>query len=436
MERIPPNSQEAERAVLGGLILDSRWYFEVASKVSTDDFYTMANRSIFEAISQLAERGYPVDAVLIFEELRQLGKEKHIESVAYLSTLTDDCLPSNCPRYAEEVHLLARRRRMIIAAHQVQFDGMDGKGDTEDYLQEARSAIVSVSDEKSDTNALLVRDTIDDTIRRATDADPGELFVPTGIRVIDEDFGGLASGLTTVIAGRPGMGKSTFLINVATAAALAGRHVYFLTLEDRSFFINCRLLARFADIDSMRIIQSRLNETEKLRLGHKRDIIAALPLTVDDGGPFTSDQARRRVAAHCARHKCDLVIIDHLSHVADKGDSEFQITTRAMRTFSEIPKECNVPLLLAAQLNRKVEERADKRPMMSDLRNSGEIEEKARAVWFLYRPHYYDKTKEDPNELFFIVGKANHGRTGEVKLWIDLPKMYIEDRSVRVSKDY
>ena len=430
-----PHNREAERAVIGGIILDPRWFHEVSANLRDGDFYLPGNRAIFSAIRSLVESDSPVDAVLIYAELQRAGTEKHIGNVAYISQLTDDCIPSHSVRYAKEVHDLARRRAMIVAGVQIQHSGLSGKGSVEDYMSESRTAVVSISDEKTDQRARLLSETIESAVLESTSDCESEYAVKTGLDIIDGYYGALYPRVLTVLAARPGMGKSTFLLNVATNAALSGKHVYFMSLEDDRYFIQCRLLARFSDVDSLKIIRRRLADSEKDAVRQKKDLVGCLPITIDDGGPFTSEQVCRRVVAHCVRNPCDLVVIDHLGHVADTGKSEYEIATKAVKVISDLPKQCNVPVLLASQLNREVEKRVEKEPTLSDLRNSGEIEQRARAVWMLSRPHYYDNTK-DPNELVFIVAKANHGITGKAKLWIDLPKMTVLDRSMPRSSDY
>ena len=429
-----PHSETAEKAVLGGLILDSRWYHEVSTVVSMDDFYLPVNRAIFSAIADLVKLKSPIDAVLIHGEMARADTSKLLKDVSYLAFLTDECIPSHCVMYAKEVHDLARRRAMIMAGIQVQHEGLAGRGTVDEYMASSRSVVVSIADEKTDTRALLVKDTISETISEATSGESGSRAVMTGLGVIDHYYGALYPRMLTILAARPGMGKSTFLLNVAANAALSGRHVFFLSLEDDRHFLQCRLLSRFADVDCMSIVRRRLSDEEKLKLQYKRDIVGSMPITIDDGGPFTSEQVVRRVNAHCAQHPCDLVIIDHLGHVSDTGKSQYEIATNAIKNLSDLPKQCNVPVLLASQLNREVEKRDSKEPTLSDLRNSGEIEQRARTVWFLYRPNAYNKDA-DQHELVFTVAKANHGITGKTSLWIDLPKMTIQDRTRGNSND-
>lgn len=425
--RVPPNSPDVERAILGGLILKPEYLCEVARVVSGKDFYIMANRFIYEAIEALFKDGSPVDAVTIYERMRQAGQEKSLPKGAiYISQLTDDIVPSNSIRYAEDLRKCSRRRAMIAAAQAVTDEGFDETKDPEEYIDRARRAIAEVADNNTESRIYTLEETIDDTLKDFLSDEAPDDIIKTGFHAFDSEFGGIMKAVTTVVAARPSMGKSTFLLNVAVNVANAGRRVLFVSLEDKRKILQARLLAKFSKIDSRKIIFRKLSFEEKMKVSSHRDLVACLPIHIDDGAPYTSEQIRNRVLSAHMRTPFDLVVVDHLHHVADRGKNEYETTSNAMKTLNEIPNETGTALLLAAQLNRDLERRENKEPTMADLRNAGKIEEAARLICFLHRPFKYDET-EDPHKLMAIVGKSNHGPTGKKLLRINLPTLDIQD---------
>jgi replicative DNA helicase len=254
-----------------------------------------------------------------------------------------------------------------------------------------------------------------------------EGLVPTGIDIVDEITGGLQPGLLTVLGGRPSMGKSAFALNVAMNAALADKKVLYITLEDVRSFTVRRLLARFADIDLQELALNRLGGDRARKCASMIEAVRKLankPIWIEDGAGLTSVAIRQIAAAHKNLHGLDLVIVDHLGEVADQGESLTAITEAAAKSARDMAKELDIPALLLVQLNRNLENRPDKRPNMADLRQSGAIEQVARAVWFLYRPGYYKAGCEEAPQCNLIVGKATHGKTGMLNLWCNLSRMY------------
>jgi replicative DNA helicase len=232
--------------------------------------------------------------------------------------------------------------------------------------------------------------------------------------------------MVTVIAGRPGMGKSAFLLNVGFNAAKAGRRVLFFSLEDTRFVAALRLLARLADMDLQALTLRRVREDHWRRLTDGAAAAYGLPLWVEDTAGLTTQQMHRIAAAHQAKHGLDLVIVDHLDEAGDNtGENETANTSARARGLRNLAKNLHVPMLLAHQLNRDLEKRADKRPQLSDLRQSGVVEAVARAVWFLYRPFVYSGDTNEEHVLELIVAKTNHGRPGTIRLWCDMSRMFM-----------
>lgn len=254
-------------------------------------------------------------------------------------------------------------------------------------------------------------------------------LVPCGIGPLDDCTGGFPAGLVTVIAARPSMGKSAFVLNCIANIANAGRKVLFASIEDTADRVSTRVLSRFGGVDSERLAQGRkLDIVEIERLQHALTTVAANNVWIDDS-PGQSVASISRVAKRLAnKGNCDILFVDHLGELTN-DDKAYASTSANVRALASLAKRLNIPVVLVVQLSRAVEQRVDKTPMLSDLRDSGRIEEVARNVWLLFRPAYYDAA-QDPHSLIVIVAKATHGRTGRKTLDIDLSRMAISARTI------
>jgi replicative DNA helicase len=424
MSRIPPYNEYAEKAVLGAIILRPSEYHACRRIVCADDFYMGKNRSVFSAIEAIMERGDAVDAVTIHTQTKAV-KGWDVEPI-YLSTLTDDCLPSHGERYAGIVRALSRQRAVISAGQEIVADGYNLHEDPEEYVRRARQAIISACEDNRAQSARPVSETIGEAVSSSMLDEPPKGVIMTGIPSMDSRFGGLWPGLMCVLAARPAMGKTALALNIAVNAALTGKKVLFVSLEDIAILLQYRIIARFANVDSRKIRDRNLSPDERSRILGVMDRIASLPLWIDDQGGKTSDDVRRSVLAHADRNGVDLVVVDHLQHMADKARDSYTATTNAVRTMGEVPKEIGRPLLLLCQLNRGIEKRTDRIPTMSDLRDSGKIEEVARMILFANRPIEYDKTA-NPYMMNIVCSKNTHGVTGMVDVHADMAHMHITD---------
>lgn len=426
--RIPPYNMEAEVAVLGSIIMNNR-SMELLGGLEVEHFYVEANRRIFGAIVYLSSKGQPVDHVTLGSCLMERGDLDKVGGAMGLNDLTKDVVTTaNVGHYAVIVKKLSVLRKMIYVARDIASEGFRiGAEEAEDFLANARSSITIAADGLGISKGPVY---IDDELKEVfNDLETGEEprgLVKTGLGPIDRSTGGLWPGILTICAGRPGMGKSAFILNIATNAALAGYKVLYVTLEDVRKFVVLRMLSRFADIDLQDLILRRIDKNKWKDLQSAANSLSGnKPLWIEDASGLTSKAIRQLSASHKNLHGLDLLVVDHLGEVSDTGENETSITTNAARAFRDIAKELNIPVLLAHQLNRKVEERTDKRPNLGDLRQSGAIEAIARFVWFLYRPGYYKQDGENDNDLQLIVAKASHGVTGTLRLWCDLSRMYI-----------
>jgi replicative DNA helicase len=322
---------------------------------------------------------------------------------------------------------MSTARRIVHAAQSICVDGLSGITDINRFVADSRKGISEACGMFGTERG--VAQTMDNDLRRVWSdvvekKQPAGL-IPTGISTLDRVSGGLWPGVLTVLAGRPGMGKSAFVLNIATNAALSGKRVLYITLEDTRYFVAVRLLARFAKLDNITLTMRAVRDDQQRALLDGYNRACGLPLWVDDVRGLSSAEIRSRVMAHKDKHGIDLLVLDHLAEIREDAESETAIVSQAARGCADLVSELDIPGLLAHQLNRKVEDRADKRPTLADLKQSGKVEEVARAVWLLYRPGYYEENGEDRRDLWAIVAKANHGKTGVAKCWANLAEMYI-----------
>ncbi len=429
--QIPPNDEKAERAVLGSLILDNDCVPCVHGILSGLDFYHGRHRIIFECIIALHEQAAPIDEIMLGRELERREEMKLIGGRDYIADIVNDVVTSaNVEHYAGLVHDLSQRRGMITVGREIADGGYRQEIDTAGYLSESRSRVLAMADQSNGIcGALPIHETINEAHEEALRQTEPEGLVRTGIGPIDREFGGLWPGLLTVLASRPSMGKSMLAVNIAVNAALANKKVLLVSLEDTRRFVQWRMMARLGEVALDRIVKRELSSKDTQNLEKARKMIACLSLWIDDNGDMSSEQIRRLALSHVDKLDLDLVVIDHLGHVHEKGKDLYESTTRAVRTIANIPKERDIPVLLLHQLNRASLHRENREPRLNDLRQSGEVEQLARVVWLLHRPAYYETKGADPNEMALIVAKNSHGKTGRVKLHCDMARMYVNGES-------
>ncbi len=426
--RVPPYDQGAEAAVLGSVLLNNEALARVLPIVAPGHFYVESSRRIYQSMIDISRSGKPVDIVTLGNHMMQLGQLERVGGAMAFNDLTDAVSTiANVEHYAKLVRSHAVVRKIIYASMEISAKGYSGINDVPAYVEEANRAMLLASQGLDVGNGPQhIDETLIEIFGELENGEEPRGMVKTGIGPIDSVTGGLWPGLLTVVAGRPAMGKSSFVLNIATNVALNGKKVLYVTLEDARKYVVMRMLSRYADIDLADLSLRKVKDDELRRLVDASNKLSGKkPIWIEDTTGLSSSAIRQIVISHKMYHGLDLVIIDHLGEVNDEGDSDTQITSNATKAFRDLAKDLDIPVLLASQLNRKVEERKDKRPILSDLKNSGKIEEAARVVWFLYRPGYYESDGEDWRELELLVSKANHGKTGTLRLFSDLSRMHV-----------
>lgn len=421
--RVPPHSLEAETSVLGAILLNNEVLSNVAEILDRDDLYRSGHRVVFNVMLELFEKGEPVDLVTVTERLRHQGLLEKAGGAAYLSTLTNQ-VPSvgNADHYARIVRERAILRKLIWVATEIASEGYGAEADTEEYLDRAEKAIFEVTARQVKPSFTPVKEILRDTFTRIE-----ELFerqdsvtgVPTGYHELDQLTAGLQPSDLVIIAARPAMGKTSFVLNVAQhAAAKAGAPVGFFSLEMSKEQLVMRMLCSEAKVDSHRLRRGKLRDSDWPKLTRAAGALAEAPIYIDDTPAVSTLELR----AKCRRLKSEaglsLVIVDYLQLMRGNGkhDVREQEISEISRTLKALAKELHVPVVALSQLNRGVESRADKRPMISDLRESGAIEQDADVIMFIYRDEVYNKESPDQGIAEIIIGKQRNGPTGSVRL--------------------
>lgn len=427
---VPPYDHKVEQAVLGSILLNNRALAVVGKFITEEDFYVEANRMIFVAMNDIARMGKPIDTVTVGTHMMNTGQLDKVGGAMVFDNITKSTATvANVEHYAKMVKEFSARRKMIYTAQQIVADGFSGKEETEKYLVKSRRQIVTAANSMQFRQGPQhIDDDLLEVYKELETGEPPKGIVKTGFDIVDRTTGGLWPGLVTIIAGRPSMGKSTFVLNIASNVALhQGLKVLYFTLEDLRKTQVTRMLARYADIDLTDLMLRRVRSKDQwARLTEACNRLSGKkPIWIEDASGLSAAQITQLVMYHQEVHGLDLIIIDHLSEIREQGENETMRVTNAARAVRDGAKEIGIPVLLASQLNRALENRPSKVPTLSDLRQSGEIEQIARMVWFLHRPGYYLPDGDLRKDLQLIVAKANHGKTGMLRMWTDLSRMYM-----------
>lgn len=427
--RVPPHSIEAESSVLGGLLLDNTAWDRMGDLLSENDFYRHEHKLIFAAISILINGSKPADVITVFEQLKNQGKAEGMGGLGYLNSLAQ-YVPSasNIRRYAEIVRERSILRKLVTASDEIATNAFNPQGrPIERILDEAEQKIFNIGEEGSrmkqgfQSMETLVVDLMD-RVQEMADNPNDITGVPTGFYDLDRMTSGLQAGDLVVLAARPSMGKTAFAINIAEHVALnEGLPVAVFSMEMGAAQLAVRVVGSIGRIDQGHLRTGKLTDEEWPRLTDAIERLRTVSLHIDETAGLTSSELRanaRRLARRCG--KLGLIVVDYLQLMTGSsgGDGENRATElgEISRGLKMLAKELQCPVIALSQLNRGVEQRTDKRPMMSDLRESGAIEQDADIIMFIYRDDYYHKDSKDPGVAEIIIGKQRNGPTGAVRL--------------------
>jgi len=427
--RVPPHSIEAEQSVLGGLLLDNQAWDRIGDMISDTDFYRDEHKRIYRKIRSLLERGKPADVVTVAEALDAAGESEHTGGLAYLGELASNT-PSaaNIRRYAEIVRERAILRQLVSAADEIAGNALNPLGrDAKTLLDEAEAKVFEIAEKGSRNtegfvhiNPLLTQ--VVERIQELHDRDnPSDITgIPTGFLDLDQKTSGLQPGDLIIVAGRPSMGKTAFALNIAeNVATLAGLPVGVFSMEMGGAQLATRMMASIGRLDSHKVRTGRLSDDDWSNLSMALGKLHEAPIYIDETGGLNPVDLRaraRRLHRQCG--KLGLIVIDYIQLMSSARQNENRATevSEISRSIKSLAKELSVPIIALSQLSRKVEERNDKRPMMSDLRESGAIEQDADVIMMLYRDEYYKPDSPDKGVAEVIIGKQRNGPTGTVRL--------------------
>jgi len=423
LRRVPPQNLEAESSVLGGILLENDAINVVLELLRTGDFYRESHRKIFRAMIELADRSEPVDIITLSECLKNRGELEAVGGSAYLASL-NDFVPTaaNISYYARIVREKSILRHLINAATEVATKGYDGTGNVEELLDSAEKAIFDITEQRIKGSFVKVGDMMKDSIKMVEKLFERKTMitgVPTGFKDLDTKTAGLQPADLIIVAARPGMGKTAFSLNIASHAAFSGYGVAVFSLEMAKEQLALRLLCSEARVDNSKVRTGYLSDRDFPKLATAAGRLHDALIFIDDTPAISvlELRAKARRIARDREKKLGLIIVDYLQLMRGTGAAQNreQEISEISRSLKALAKELNVPVLAVSQLNRRVEDRNDKTPQLSDLRESGAIEQDADVIAFIYREAAYNP-KSDDNTATITIAKQRNGPTGDLTL--------------------
>jgi len=423
LRRVPPQNLEAESSVLGGILLENDAINVVLELLRTGDFYRESHRKIFRAMIELADRSEPVDIITLSECLKNRGELEAVGGSAYLASL-NDFVPTAANIYysARIVREKSILRHLINATTEVATKGYDGTGNVEELLDSAERAIFDITEQRIKGSFVKVGDMMKDSIKMVEKLFERKTMitgVPTGFKDLDTKTAGLQPADLIIVAARPGMGKTAFSLNIASHAAFSGYGVAVFSLEMAKEQLALRLLCSEARVDNSKVRTGYLSDRDFPKLATAAGRLHDALIFIDDTPAISvlELRAKARRIARDREKKLGLIIVDYLQLMRGTGAAQNreQEISEISRSLKALAKELNVPVLAVSQLNRRVEDRNDKTPQLSDLRESGAIEQDADVIAFIYREAAYNP-KSDDNTATITIAKQRNGPTGDLTL--------------------
>ncbi|MGY6277229.1 replicative DNA helicase [Methylomonas sp. MgM2] len=425
--KVPPHSIQAEQSVLGGLMLDNQTWDSVADKVVETDFYRRDHQLIFRAIAELAEKQDPFDVVTLSEVLEATGELKDVGGLAYLGMLAKET-PSaaNIVAYANIVRDRSVLRQLIHIGTEISDSAFSTEGrETAELLENAERKVFEIAEQRqrgqggfNSIKSLLAKAV--DKIETLYEMDGDVTGVSTGFTDLDEKTSGLQPADLIIVAGRPSMGKTTIAMNMAENVALkSGMPVAVFSMEMPGEALAMRMMSSLGRIDQHKVRTGKLEDDDWPRLTSAINLLAETKLFIDDTPALTPTEVRSRARRLMREHgQLGLIVLDYLQLMQSpaSGDNRVQQISDISRGLKALAKELNVPVIALSQLNRNLEQRPNKRPVMSDLRESGAIEQDADLIIFVYRDEVYNEDSPDKGIAEVIIGKQRNGPLGTVRL--------------------
>lgn len=425
--KVPPHDTEAEQAVLGSMLTDQDAVVDAIEKLKTEDFYRDDNKFIFEAMLNLYNKAEPIDIITVKDELVAIGKFEVVGGIEYLATLPDKVpITSNAIKYIEIVEEKSILRKLIKTANDLIALGYAQNEDVDIIIEQAEKRIFDIMQGKNQKGYTPLKDILVEAfseIEKLYNQKEAITGIPTGFADLDYKTAGLHKSDLILVAARPAMGKSAFALNIATHAAINAKvpTVIFNLEMSKAQLVN-RMLCSEAMVDSNKIRTGKIDEEDWVKLATALGPLSEAPVYIDDTPGITVAEIRAKCRKLKVEKNIGLVVIDYLQLIQGSGKknaSREQEISEISRSLKILAKELDIPVIALSQLSRAAEQRADHRPMLSDLRESGAIEQDADIVMFLYRDDYYNPDSDKKNIAEIILAKHRSGSTGTVELlWL------------------
>ncbi len=424
-ERVPPQNIEAEQSVLGAMLIKKEAITQAQELLRPDDFYREAHRIVFETMLELAGDNEAVDLVTLTEALRKKEMLEKVGGISFITALANYVpTAANIVYHAQIVKEKSELRHLIDAATEIASAAYEATDDVKDIMDDAEKKILAVAANQTGGAFEPIRNIVIDTVGRVEtlyENQGGLTGISTGFRDLDRDTSGLQKSDLILVAARPSMGKTAFTLNIATYAALHGHTVAFFSLEMSKEQLVQRMLCSEGGIDSQRLRTGQLEDADWDRLINTADRISKASIYIDDTAGINVMDLRSKARRLKAEHGLDLIVIDYLQlmqgRARSSSDNRQQEISEISRSLKALARELDVPVVALSQLSRSVESRTVKKPMLSDLRESGSLEQDADIVMFLYREDYYDQETERKNITEVIIAKHRNGPIGTIELF-------------------
>ncbi len=420
-DRTPPQDMAAEQSVIGSMLISKDAIAEVSEVLRGTDFYRPAHETIHDAIIDLFGRGEPVDMITVAAELQRRGELAKIGGAPYLHTMAANVpIASNAEFYAQIVRETAILRKLVDAGTKIAQFGYAGEGQIDDIVDRAQAEVYQITDRRASEDYAPLSDIMDkvlDEIEAIENRESGLYGVPTGFAELDDLTNGLHSGQMIIVAARPAMGKSTLALDLCRAASIHNNLTsVFFSLEMTRSEISMRLLSAEAKVPLNHIRNGKMDSGDWDKLARHMGKVSSAPMFIDDSPNMTMMEIRAKARRLKQRHDLRLIVIDYMQLMSSgkKVESRQLEVSEFSRQIKLLAKELELPIIALSQLNRGPEQRADKKPMMSDLRESGSLEQDADMVILLHREDVYEKESARPGEADLIIAKHRNGATRDI----------------------
>jgi replicative DNA helicase len=423
--KLPPQNVEAEQSILGGILIENEALHKVIEILTVDDFYRDAHQMIFNAMLDLLERGEPADLITLMNELRKLNQLDSIGGASYLASLSDSVpTAANIEYYAKIVKEKAILRKLIHTSTEIITKSYEDREDVEELLDEAEQSIFEISENRVKPSFYPIKRIVKDSFeifQRLYEKKELVTGIPSGFKELDRMTAGFQPSDLIIVAGRPSMGKTAFCLNLAQYAAIENKiPIAIFSLEMSKEQLVIRMFCSEAHVEGNRLRTGFLNESDWPKLTIAAGNLSEAPIFIDDSPALSVLELRAKARRLKGEHGLGMLIIDYLQLMRGrmKVESRQQEISEISRSLKALAKELNIPVIAVSQLSRKTEERTGNRPQLSDLRESGAIEQDADLILFLYRDEVYNRSEDNPNKgkAEVIIGKQRNGPIGKVDL--------------------